>query len=204
MHPSMTQSASWQGSDEHHAGISLSAHGLQSDQPSTPEERTRHALRLAEQALAEAQQMSEHVQQLPSARIVSTVINLHGWGHECRRVCRVGTQLWGAVTPESLHVGSGVCRGPTGSLWLSSRRHSRLHLRACGCRMLRASWLRRPQHCWSALPLGGAACARARSTPQVVDTADNVHGRLPASWFASCGLDLRNAGCILTAVGNTL
>ncbi len=40
----------------------------QDDEESTPEGRTRRALRLAQEALAEAQSVSERVDQLPSAR----------------------------------------------------------------------------------------------------------------------------------------
>ncbi len=41
---------------------------VQDDEESTPEGRTRRALRLAREALQEAQHMSQHVDQLPSAR----------------------------------------------------------------------------------------------------------------------------------------
>ena len=60
------------------------AHCPQGEAPSTPEERTQHALRLAQRALAEAQEMSDHVQQLPSARasprvpLIYAISTVHG------------------------------------------------------------------------------------------------------------------------------
>lgn len=45
-----------------------------------PEERTQHALQLAQRALAEAQEMSDHVQQLPSAQTSPEVPQMHVLG----------------------------------------------------------------------------------------------------------------------------